>query len=555
MKISEVEKITGLTDKAIRYYEQVGLIRIPRYKNSYRNFTDEVIFELIELKKLRQLNISIQDIKLWKDGKIRKKDLISKQIDNFEILTKNAKELLDGKKLEIKRANVTNSVPNQQTDPIYTERSVSVGVDIGTDTISILVSDYVTGKVCYVKNISGNAIVPSENSWERLQSPDILYHKVKGLIDNVREIYHDIVSIGVTGQMHGIVYVDRNGNATSPLITWQDERGDRPFSKELTYVEYLKKKYNIRLSTGFGLVTHYYNVKNKAVPLAAEKICTVMDYICMKLSGNTVPIIHSSNAASLGFYDINNNCFMREVLNSCGISVSILPKVTDKSRIIGGYEGIPIAVAIGDNQASFYGAVQKDENAVLVNIGTGSQVTVITDKKETNGLDGNIELRPYIDGKMILAGSALCGGRAYALLERFFRAFAVADSNNDGEKYSVLNVLAEKAMDNHTRLKVNTQFQGTRDNPKHTGSIEGITTENFTPENLSLGVLYGIVEELGSMYRKMPQKSVVVASGNGVRKNPLMHKIIFDCFGKIPMVIEVSEEAAYGAALFATHCE
>ena len=43
MKINDVEKITGLTQKAIRLYESQGLIKISRDKNGYRNYSEEDI--------------------------------------------------------------------------------------------------------------------------------------------------------------------------------------------------------------------------------------------------------------------------------------------------------------------------------------------------------------------------------------------------------------------------------------------------------------------------------------------------------------------------------
>ena len=41
--------------------------------------------------------------------------------------------------------------------------------------------------------------------------------------------------------MHGIVYIDGHGNALSPLITWQDGRGDLSYRDGLTYAEHLSK--------------------------------------------------------------------------------------------------------------------------------------------------------------------------------------------------------------------------------------------------------------------------------------------------------------------------
>jgi DNA-binding transcriptional MerR regulator len=50
MKINDVEKITGLTQKAIRLYESKGLINISRDANGYRNYSDK---DVEALKNIR----------------------------------------------------------------------------------------------------------------------------------------------------------------------------------------------------------------------------------------------------------------------------------------------------------------------------------------------------------------------------------------------------------------------------------------------------------------------------------------------------------------------
>lgn len=83
-------------------------------------------------------------------------------------------------------------------------------------------------------------------------------------------------------------------------------------------------------------------------------------------------------------------------------------------------EDIPFCVAIGDNQASFLGAAGTSRGSMLINIGTGSQVSVLYEGVQAAD-DSLLEVRPYLDGMSLLTGSPLCGGSAYALLERFFR--------------------------------------------------------------------------------------------------------------------------------------
>lgn len=80
--------------------------------------------------------------------------------------------------------------------------------------------------------------------------------------------------------------------------------------------------------------------------------------------------------------------------------------------------------------------------------------------------------------------------------------------------------------------------------------------ENFTPSKIILGTLYGMVNELYGMYLSAgkPDFSKLAGSGNGIRSNEALKKVIEDVFGKSLIVPEIAEEAACGAARFAKIC-
>ena len=64
MTIKDVEKLTGLTAKAIRYYEEQGLISVDRDKmNLYRNYTEKDVNIFRKIKLFRYLDFSIEEIK------------------------------------------------------------------------------------------------------------------------------------------------------------------------------------------------------------------------------------------------------------------------------------------------------------------------------------------------------------------------------------------------------------------------------------------------------------------------------------------------------------
>ncbi|MCS4464809.1 MerR family transcriptional regulator [Clostridium botulinum] len=95
MKIKDAERLTGLSQKTIRYYESEGLISVKRNSNSYREYDENNINKLRRIKVLRKLDVPISTIK----------KLNLKEASLPEILEGKIKEL-DGNELNLERKKV-----------------------------------------------------------------------------------------------------------------------------------------------------------------------------------------------------------------------------------------------------------------------------------------------------------------------------------------------------------------------------------------------------------------------------------------------------------------
>ena len=428
---------------------------------------------------------------------------------------------------------------------------LSIGLDIGTTTISVVVYDSDKDQVIASKTVSNDSFIKSENNWERIQETKIIILNAKSALDELLQQYTNVQYIGITGQMHGIVYTNANGGAVSPLYTWQDARGDLQVENgKCSFVEWLKETTGEKVASGYGLVTHFWNLKNNNVPNDAAQICTIGDYLGMQLCGLKSPIIHISNAASLGFFDLENKSFKCEKLQKLGMDCSILPTITAEFKEIGKYKGIPVVCGIGDNQASFIGAVGLQDGCVLLNMGTGGQISVLSERVVDTE---NIETRPITKNKYLLVGASLCGGRALAIVENFFKEYVKIATGKEDSQYDVLAKLAGRYKKFNDELKVSTCFMGTRANPNLRGSINGISENNFTPEAFAYGVFEGMADELFSMYQEINTvKSVniqkLIASGNALRLNKILCEIFSEKFDAPIELSKCKEEAATGAA-------
>lgn len=413
-----------------------------------------------------------------------------------------------------------------------------LGIDTGTTSISIAaVSE--TCELLASRTINHGSFIAGDSPLSRVQDVE----RIKSLaLEGAESLMSELgrpSGIGFTGQMHGILYVNALGKAVSPLYTWQDSTGD----DELPVL----REHGLKVSSGYGLATHLHLQKAGKIPSEAVRLSTISDYIAMSLCGKSEPVLSSDMAASWGCFDFRGRRFMTDELEKAGVNVSYLPEVLKGYAVIGETrDGVPVVCSMGDNQAAVRGSLKDEENSLLVNIGTGSQVSFVS--KDYVEVSGDVELRPYGEG-YILAGAALCGGRAYAMLERLFREIA------GHECYSLMSEKAEEfLLSGMSELKVDTRFAGTRSDPEIRGSISGIGEENFCVGALSVGVMRGILGELRGMYETMTEltgrrASVLVGSGNGMRKNVLMQRLAGEMFGMSVEIPDLTEEAASGSAM------
>ncbi|MBQ6148320.1 MAG: hypothetical protein IJI83_02095 [Oscillospiraceae bacterium] len=124
-------------------------------------------------------------------------------------------------------------------------------------TVSVAVVNNSTGKTVYMNSRNHGAFIPSDESFFREQDPEKLYEIAVALLEDALGRFFPIGSIGFTGQMHDILYVDGSGKALSPLYTWQDNRILSTASSGKTYAEEIREKTGYSISPGYGLGTHY----------------------------------------------------------------------------------------------------------------------------------------------------------------------------------------------------------------------------------------------------------------------------------------------------------
>ncbi len=426
----------------------------------------------------------------------------------------------------------------------------ALAIDIGTSKISLMQFDISSMQVIHSASEENNSLVPLPDHHKHEQDPEKIWSIVQGLLRQFPS-RTSVEFVTITGQVHGILLIDDAFKPRTNLMTWRDCRNrTNPVGS------------NYKLQNGCLVQKGYGGSTLKALLEEGEQVvnddvqvCTITSFVMGRLCGCYA--IDDTIAATLGVYDIRNKRWNTAQLEELGIPLSLFPPVVPSSAIMGTIlptvalesglrETVAVCSPIGDNQASFIGSLGFCP-AGLINIGTGGQISVPCTEITDNP---SIEIRPLPENGYLQVYSSLCGGWAYSYLKDFCKDVLVSfdSSVTDRAIYEKLDQLALDADPLHALL-VDTQFLGVREAPDTFGKISHIDTSNFTLGNLSRAFLEGIVRELHPPQIRTDSMGFLVASGNAVRKSPLMVDLIQSEFGCPVKIAPFLEEASVGAVL------
>jgi sedoheptulokinase len=430
---------------------------------------------------------------------------------------------------------------------------IHAGIDIGTTNIAVIVFDSDEVRVVAYRSLP-NPRLKTNRSFEYAQDSDAIEQSVRILLDEIiRSLGRKFDSLCVTGQVHGIVYYNAQGKAVSPLYTWLDQRAMveiEGVSSQRTLLDAT----GVLLPSGYGLLAHLANRRLKSVPVDAVGFTGILEYITSRLIGTVIRKSDPSCLATFGAYDVVGSRFNKAVLTTVfGSPEADFMENSEPFDIAGQTpDGIPVAYAVGDNQAGFFGMVADPMTSALVSIGTSGQLSLYSTSSQC---PESMELRPFLGLGYLHVGATLTAGKAYETLHRFFRSVFQAagiDTVSDERLFDLMKQEADRDRDLEP-LVVRTKFSGSRKDPALRGSIKGIGLDNLSMGNLTRGVVAGIIDELyqfardsGAAFNAM---SSVVATGSAVRRNHLFREAMEREFGLPVHIAQIDDGAGLGAAL------
>lgn len=250
------------------------------------------------------------------------------------------------------------------------DKKAYVGVDIGTSSLAAVVVDY-KGEVLETRTVPNPSAGEPTKNGRHEQNADAILKVVNALLDECEAVIRarklKLVEIGWTGQMHGLVAVDRKLHALTPFVTWRDVRCAPP-------------------KLGAGILEDWRSRKVKGIYC----VLTIPGYVIARRTGRCM--VDSTFRASMGSDE------------QLARFAKWLPETDD-------------SLMIGDNQAGAYAALKLKPKAAVVNLGTSGQLSRVKDRGA--GIRSRVvDVRPFPDGRVLVCRASHVGGVALSRLRQ-----------------------------------------------------------------------------------------------------------------------------------------
>ncbi len=274
-----------------------------------------------------------------------------------------------------------------------------LGIDLGTSEVKILLLDEQQDVVASI----GESLTLSRPHplWSE-QDPEHWWAAVERGISKLKHAHAtalaSVKGIGLSGQMHGAILLDKRDQVLRPAILWNDVRSGAQCQQLERLVPESRQITGNLAMPGFTAPKLLWVAQNEPdVFRRTEKILLPKDYLRLKLSGEHVSDM--SDAAGTLWLDVEKRAWSDVMLNACGLSREHMPRLvegsapssalrSDLARAWGMGECVGIAGGAGDNAASAIGMGAIANGQAFISLGTSGVFFVANDSYRPNPEQG-----------------------------------------------------------------------------------------------------------------------------------------------------------------------
>ena len=442
-----------------------------------------------------------------------------------------------------------------------------LGLDIGTGGAKgLLISP--EGEVV-ARATAGYPLRTPKPGWAEQSPTDWWEATLVVLRELSRRAEGKIVGIGLTGQMHGAVFLDQRGEVIRPAILWNDARTGAECHEieELVGRERLGEIAGNPALAGFQAPKILWLRKNEPENYARVRhVLLPKDYVRLKLTGELAT--DASDAAGTLLLDLRRRDWSDELLAALSIPREWLPEVfegpevtgkvtPEVGRSVGIPAGTPVVAGGGDNAASAVGVGVVEEGTGLLSLGTSGVIFVHCDEPKPDPKGAVHCFCHAVPGRYHLMGVVLSAGGSLRWYRDTLAAEEVAVAERLGvDPYELITGEAARVPPGAEELLFLPYLAGERTphmDPAARGAWVGLSFAH-TKGHLARAILEGVAFALRDSWvriRGLGEAPPELRAVGGGMRSPLWRRILAAAL-RVPLRrLVVEEGAAYGAALLA----
>ncbi len=443
-------------------------------------------------------------------------------------------------------------------------RTLLLGIDSGTQSTKVLVVDAKTGQVLssaaqaydLIANLPPGAKEQHPHTWRQATAKTL-----KEALRKAKAQAAEVRAIGVSGQQHGFVPLDKKGEVIRPAKLWCDTSTAAECDEIINRIGGVKatiRTMGNSILPGFTASKILW-LKNHE-PRNFARLATILlphDYLNFWLTGEKV--MEYGDASGTALLDIKKRRWSEAVLGAIDPGlIDRLPPLISSDQPAGRLQA-STAQALGLSTEVLVSAGGGDN--MMGAIGTGNtRAGVITASFGTSGTIYACSDKPVVDPQGEIAAFCDSTNRWLPLLCTMNVTVATEMVRQDfGWTHEKFATESAKAPLGSEGLILVPYLEGERtpNIPNGTGVFFGVNPRTFTGphfaraamEGVTLGMNYG----LGRLAELGVKPAQIRATGGGA-KSRIWRQIMADIFEAEVVTLKVAEGAAYGAALQALWC-
>ncbi|MBM4446500.1 MAG: xylulokinase [Chloroflexi bacterium] len=448
-----------------------------------------------------------------------------------------------------------------------------LGIDIGTTGAkALLVSE--TGNITASATVNYPLLTPRPKWTE--QAPLIWWEAtvsaIRTCLEKGRSVTNskiEVVAIGLTGQMHGSVFLDNHGKVLRPAILWNDQRTEsqcREITETVGFNKLIELTFN-RALTGFTAPKILWLRQNE--PEIYARVSNVLlpkDYIRYRMTGAFATEV--SDASGTLLFNVADRRWSEEMLKALDIPRGWLPDCfespeinsyisKESSKTLGLIKGTPVVGGGGDQAAGAVGNGIVREGLASCVIGTSGVIFWHVDKPAFDPLGRLHSFCHAVPGKWHLMGVTLSAGGAL----RWFRDALCHDEIREAKlkgmsPYEIIDQKAASVPAGSEGLVFLPYLAGERTpyaDANARGAFLGLSLRH-TKAHMARAVLEGVTMSLKDcleLGRELGVSTTKIYLSGGGAKSVYWQQLAADIFETEVVRIGVDEGPAYGASILA----